>query len=105
MNRRSWLKTTAGLLLAPAVVRAESLMPVRQLIVPTYVLEVFGTNGLAHRTMIDPAKPGRYDRTFMEIDRYRVRIRRVNGSEMAWVRDDGLNLGNTIRVDWPGVHA
>lgn len=29
MNRRSWLKTAAGILAAPAVVRAESIMRVR----------------------------------------------------------------------------
>lgn len=34
MNRRNWLRNAAGLLLAPAVVRAESLMPVRRLAVP-----------------------------------------------------------------------
>ncbi|MFN8758817.1 MAG: hypothetical protein ACK5XA_08415 [Tagaea sp.] len=34
MNRRSWLRTAAGLLVAPAIVRAESLMPVRRIVVP-----------------------------------------------------------------------
>lgn len=37
MNRRSWLKTAAGLLVAPAIVRAESLMPVRRIAAPTIV--------------------------------------------------------------------
>lgn len=31
MDRRSWLKTAAGLLVAPAIVRAESIMRVRPL--------------------------------------------------------------------------
>lgn len=34
MNRRSWLRTAAGLLVAPAIVRAESLMRVRPIVVP-----------------------------------------------------------------------
>ena len=34
MNRRNWLKTAAGILVAPAIVRAESIMRVRPIIVP-----------------------------------------------------------------------
>jgi hypothetical protein len=33
LNRRQWFKTTAGLLLAPAVVQSSSIMPIRSGIV------------------------------------------------------------------------
>lgn len=32
MNRRSWLRTAAGILVAPAIVRAESIMRVRPVV-------------------------------------------------------------------------
>lgn len=46
MNRRSWLKTAAGLLVAPAVVRAESLMRVRPVVPPELPAWVGGLVGM-----------------------------------------------------------
>ena len=39
MNRRNLVKTTAGLLVAPWVVKAESLMPVKSLVLPPVIPE------------------------------------------------------------------
>ncbi len=40
LNRRQWFKTTAGLLLAPAVVQSSSIMPVRSVIIKPKVLTI-----------------------------------------------------------------
>lgn len=50
VNRRTWFKTTAGLLLAPAIVRPESLMVVKSVSVPKLltiedVIEAMWANG------------------------------------------------------------
>lgn len=103
MNRRSWLRTAAGLLVAPYVVRAESLMPVRRLVTTDYFVEVFGPEGRVARQFIDPFVAGEAH-LFMPEPCTPYRVRMVDSSGLRlWLRNGAgseIVYGNHVRVSW-----
>lgn len=64
MNRRAWLRTAGGILAAPAIVRAESIMRVRPVVPVVWGRAIGGESLLscneAERMMLKILAAGRY---------------------------------------------